>query len=346
MTLAPGTPWTRDLLGDAEIEALFAEAPQTALLRRIEIAFLEAQGEVGVLSADAVATACAAIADASLNPDALRDGTARDGVVVPALAAALGAQTEIAHAGLTSQDVIDAAAILTAREVDRILATRLHAVADLIDGLSVRFGDRAMGGRTRMQLANPIRVADRLRTWRDPLDRQAARLAQVSSDLAEWGGGGADGTGLRVERAAAVSAAMTRRLGLEPGPPRHSERDGWAAYGACLAGVAGSAGKIGLDLTLMAQQGVDDALLSGGGASSAMPHKVNPVAAETAVALARHAATLSAGMQHALLHEQERSGTAWMLEWMALPQLQIAAGAALRHVVVALGDVEQLGQES
>ncbi|MEM7644715.1 MAG: lyase family protein [Pseudomonadota bacterium] len=180
-------------------------------------------------------------------------------------------------------------------------------------------------------------------TWRGPLERAGPRLDAAGGELRVFGGGGADGSGLRVARAEAVSAAMARRLDLVPGPARHAQRDGWAAYGACLAGIAGAAGKVGLDLTLMAQQGVGDASLSSGGGSSAMPHKVNPVAAETAVALGRYAATISAGLGHAMLHEQERSGSAWMLEWMVLPQLQIAAGAALRHVATALGDVRSLG---
>ncbi len=41
----------------------------------------------------------------------------------------------------------------------------------------------------------------------------------------------------------------------------------------------------------------------------------------------------------ALVHENERSGAAWTLEWLVLPQLVVAAGAALR---TALSLVERL----
>jgi 3-carboxy-cis,cis-muconate cycloisomerase len=34
-------------------------------------------------------------------------------------------------------------------------------------------------------------------------------------------------------------------------------------------------------------------------------------------------------MHHALIHEQERSGAAWSLEWMVLPQMLMATGKAL-----------------
>jgi 3-carboxy-cis,cis-muconate cycloisomerase len=67
-----------------------------------------------------------------------------------------------------------------------------------------------------------------------------------------------------------------------------------------------------------------------------MPHKANPVLAETLVALARFNATQLSGMHHALVHEQERSGTAWTLEWMILPSMVVAAGAALARGLALL----------
>jgi hypothetical protein len=52
----------------------------------------------------------------------------------------------------------------------------------------------------------------------------------------------------------------------------------------------------------------EDMRLSGGGSSSAMPHKQNPVAAERLVALARFNATLAGAMYHTQINEMERSG--------------------------------------
>ncbi|TIU82707.1 MAG: 3-carboxy-cis,cis-muconate cycloisomerase, partial [Mesorhizobium sp.] len=49
------------------------------------------------------------------------------------------------------------------------------------------------------------------------------------------------------------------------------------------------------------------------------------------------------GMHHALIHEQERSGAAWTLEWLILPQMLMAAGAStcvadrLVRTVTAIG---------
>jgi 3-carboxy-cis,cis-muconate cycloisomerase len=92
----------------------------------------------------------------------------------------------------------------------------------------------------------------------------------------------------------------------------------------------------------MAQAG-DEIALSGGGGSSAMPHKQNPVAAEILVTLARFNATQLSGMHHALVYEQERSGSAWSLEWLILPQMIVAAGSSLRLSAELASRIDRIG---
>ena len=76
-------------------------------------------------------------------------------------------------------------------------------------------------------------------------------------------------------------------------------------------------------------QSIDELSLKDGGGSSAMPHKQNPVLAELLVTLAHFNATQVSAVHQALVHEQERSGAAWSLEWMILPQMVRATGCAL-----------------
>ena len=94
----------------------------------------------------------------------------------------------------------------------------------------------------------------------------------------------------------------------------------------------------------MGQQGVDAITLADGGTSSAMAHKRNPVLAEHLVAQARFAAGLAGTLHHAAIHEQERSGAAWALEWMCLPLLAETCGAALNHAHRLLGSIEGMGE--
>jgi 3-carboxy-cis,cis-muconate cycloisomerase len=104
--------------------------------------------------------------------------------------------------------------------------------------------------------------------------------------------------------------------------------------------VTGALGKIGQDVALMAQNEVGAAQLASGGTSSAMPHKNNPVAAELMVTLARFNAGMLGSLHQSLVHENERSGAAWTLEWMVLPQMCIATGASLRHAAGLLDNLE------
>jgi 3-carboxy-cis,cis-muconate cycloisomerase len=162
--------------------------------------------------------------------------------------------------------------------------------------------------------------------------RHRERLASLREHIAILHLGGAAGTLDKLgQKADAVARRMAGELGLKPvDRSRHNERDGIADLASWLSLVTGSLGKMGQDVALMAQSEVAEVKLASGGGSSAMPHKSNPVGAEALVALARFNATLVSGMHHALVHENERSGAAWTLEWLILPQMAVATGAALR----------------
>jgi 3-carboxy-cis,cis-muconate cycloisomerase len=123
----------------------------------------------------------------------------------------------------------------------------------------------------------------------------------------------------------------------------HTQRDTLVELADWLSLVSGSLGKIGADVGLMAQNRVGEISLEGGGGSSAMPHKHNPIGAEVLVALAHYNATLTGGMHEALVHEQERSGAAWTLEWLVLPQMVMTTGASLRTAIALLGQVARIG---
>jgi 3-carboxy-cis,cis-muconate cycloisomerase len=51
-------------------------------------------------------------------------------------------------------------------------------------------------------------------------------------------------------------------------------------------------------------------------------------------------------MHHALVHEQERSGAAWTLEWLILPQMAVAAAGALRLANTLAEQIEHIGSRS
>ncbi len=133
-------------------------------------------------------------------------------------------------------------------------------------------------GFTRMQATIPISVSDRLESWRSPLARQLTALNNLEFPVQLGGAAGSlDKLG---SHGTAVRAALAEELGLADTRQWQSQRDGIADIGHHLSLVTGALGKIGQDLALMAQSGREISM-SGGGKSSAMAHKQNPVRAET-----------------------------------------------------------------
>ena len=141
-----------------------------------------------------------------------------------------------------------------------------------------------------------------------------------------------------------MRARLSEILDLpKPERPWHAARGAVADYAAWLSLVAGALGKMGADVALMAQQGIGAISISGGGTSSAMAHKSNPVAAELLVALARVQASDLSAMHQALVHPQERSGAAWLIEWMVLPRMVETAGRAMTAAADLAARVERIG---
>lgn len=335
------------LLGDDEVMAqLSAEADIRAMLR-FEAALARAEAEAGLIDASA-ARRIAEVAETFV-PDAaqLREATVRDGVPVSELVRQLraevgGSAASAVHLGATSQDVIDTSLMLRMQAVAGVLATRIGAVDAALNRLEEAMGARTLTGHTRMQAAIPITVADRIRAWRGPLAPLQARLRDFVFPVQI---GGAAGTLDKLgDQAAAVRAALARDLGVADRPQWHTQREVIADLANLLSLITGALGKFGQDIALMAQDG-GEVTLSGGGGSSAMPHKQNPVAAEVLVTLARFNAGLLGTIHQSLVHEQERSGAAWMLEWLTLPQMAVAAAASLRGAGRLCTSIERLGRQ-
>ncbi|PLK72924.1 3-carboxy-cis,cis-muconate cycloisomerase [Rhizobium sp. TH135] len=340
-------PILSGLLGDDEIGAQFSAAAELSAMLRFEVALAEAEAAEGLIPR-ASAEEIAALPEAFVaDLDALKQAIGRDGVVIPDLVrqwrAGLGDAGKHLHFGATSQDAIDTGLMLRLGAVLSILDQRLAAIISSLDGLETRFGTQSLMGRTRMQAAIPITVADRLATWKGPVVAHRAAVQDMLKAGLPLQFGGAAGTLEKLgDKASFVRTRLATLLQLSDRPQWHSQRAVIAEIGGLLSLITGSLGKIGQDLALMADNGT--AVIGGGGASSAMPHKRNPVKAEVLVTLARFNAVQISGLHQALVHEQERSGAAWTLEWMILPQMAIATGAATRLGTEVLQSIEQLGE--
>ena len=348
----PATPFDHPLLsgllGDDEVARQFSAEAEIDAMRHFEAALARAEAAEGLIpeaAAEAISRACAFAPDF----EALGAGATRDGVIGPDLVKQLrrhvpAPHDQWLHFGATSQDLADTSLVLRLRPLLPLFDARLAAVEAALDDLVRRFDARPLMAHTRMQPAIPITVGDRLAAWRGPLPRHRRRLAELTPRLLVLQFGGAAGTRDKLgDKGDAVARRLAEALGLGlPDRPWHTQRDSPAEFAGWLSLVTGSLGKIGIDIALMAELG--EVALADGGTSSAMPHKQNPVGAEVLVALARHNATLLSGMHQALVHEQERSGAAWTLEWLTLPQMVVTTAASVRSASTLLGGITSMGK--
>lgn len=342
-----------DLFGslfcDNAIAAEFGNEAFVARMRAFEASWTRALEKTGSVPAEDAAIALTAIGAAKQIDFSV--GSEADGVPVPAfvkdLRAGLAEGPDRAiHSGSTSQDVLDTAMALTWLSVLDKLEVRLTVLIRRLDALLLDQGDTPLTARTRMQAALPATVALRVGAWRRPLVEHLSRLGPLRVEVGCVQIGGAiglrdapDGLGEDVAR------LVAQDLNLAIGPVWHSARSKPLSMGHFLTLVAGSLGKIGQDVALMAQQRIDEIELSGGGGSSAMPHKQNPILAETMVSLARFVAGQQGILAQAMIHEQERSGSAWALEWLTLPAMAEATGAALSHADRLVASIERIGNQ-
>jgi 3-carboxy-cis,cis-muconate cycloisomerase len=347
MIAAPSArPLLSALAGDPEVAGLLSDAAQVQAMLAFERALADASASAGLIGEDAARAIRSAIETFEPDWPGLAEGMARDGVVVPALVGQIRARLDPAfhaalHLGATSQDVIDTALVLQLAKIIAIFEARLVALQRRFGTLSEANGSRALMSHTRMQKALPITVADKIRNWNEPLGRYLLALAAARQSLLviQLGGPVGDRSSF-AGKGDLVAKYLAEQLDLGLAAPWHAMRDPIVGFGSLLALISGSLGKFGADVTLMAQNEVHEITLAGGGTSSAMAHKSNPVKAEVLVTLARFNAGMAGTLQQAMVHENERSGATWTLEWLVLPPMLEATGASLR---LAAELVEQVG---
>jgi 3-carboxy-cis,cis-muconate cycloisomerase len=311
---------------------------EAALARALERAGLAPAGT------GAAVTAAAATAAGTLDPAVLGGQAALTGNPVPALARELTRMVPpdaagAVHQGATSQDIIDTAAMLLARQALAATAADLAAAADSCAGLAAAHRDTLMIGRTLLQQAVPVTFGLVAAGWLTSLDEARQALDRVAAERLAVQFGGAAGTlaslgadGPRVAGLLAEELSLRR-----PVLPWHTDRLRMIDVGAACAGASAALAKIARDVTLLAQSEVrevrEGARYEGAGGvrrggSSAMPHKQNPVAAIAILGCARRVAGLLATLVAAAEQEHQRAAGAWHAEWEPFADLLRLTGSA------------------
>lgn len=345
--LAPGwagSPAETDLTDEAWLQAMLD----------VEAALARGQAELGLVPA----WAAAAITDAAhaerldLVDLARRARLAANPVValVPAFTSVVAAEfppaAEFVHRGATSQDVLDSATMVLARRVLGRIAADLDRVAAALAGHARTHRDTVVAARTLAQHAVPTTFGLRAAGWLRPVTDALARVSEVAGRLPVQLGGAAGTLAAYREYAAldrpgcdadavtlALVGAVADQVGLAaPVLPWHTARTPVAELGSVLALVTGVLGKFALDVQTLSRTEIGEVaepLAPGRGASSAMPHKRNPVLATLVVSAARQVPAHALVLCQCLLAEDERPAGAWHAEWQPLREaLRLTAGAA------------------
>ena len=233
------------------------------------------------------------------------------------------------HRGATSQDIVDTALMLVAARTLPLILADLDAVDHQLLLLAERHRQTPMAGRTLTQHAVPTTFGLKAAGWRhlvlDARDRLAALALPAQL-------GGAAGTLASLGSDPELLRRYAGTVGLHaPDLPWHVLRTPVAELGSALALTGGALAKIAADVLLLSRTETGELAESGGGGSSTMPHKSNPVHAVLTAAAARQLPALTAVLHASMAAEDERPAGAWHAEWNTVREALRLTGGAGRH---------------
>jgi 3-carboxy-cis,cis-muconate cycloisomerase len=340
------------LFADEVCAGLLSDEKLLAAMARFEGALARASarhGLVPVAQAEIIARVCeSARFDAVLLAREGREGTLAIPFVRQLTAQVAAVSPEAArhvHAGATSQDVIDTAAVLCLKPACARIVELTVRLGDAAAGLARRYARTPTAARTLLQPALRVSFGWKAAVWLSLLARSlaATRSATARALFLQFGGPSGTLTSFG-EHGEAVRVKLAEDLGLAASlVPWHSTRDRFARLGAELAILAGAAGKIGRDVSLLMQPEVGEAaeaVKAGRGGSSSMPHKRNPALSMLALEAAQRTPGLAATLLGQLTPEHERGLGQWQSQWFTLRELACAASSAVAAMAEALDGLE------
>jgi len=327
-------------LSDPKMTVIVSDEALIKRMLQFEASLAAAQATLGLIPNNAAVEIDEVLAATSISPGELSAGTLQNGIPVVTLLELvknkLSADTKkYFHYGSTSQDVLDTAQVLMFDEAIGLIEPGINSLMLHLEKLIDSYGDVPCMARTRGQHAIPITFGIKVNAWLHPLQRQRQRLSELKKRLLVVQLGGAAGTlSGYPEKATELRVALAKELGLQPAPAWHTQRDNIGEFTNWLAMTTSILGKMGADLLVMAQSEVGEVTENeDGGKSSAMSHKNNPVLGEALVAIAKINSGLQSQILLGMIHVNERDATAWILEWIAVPQMLIYAGTSLNHAI-------------
>jgi 3-carboxy-cis,cis-muconate cycloisomerase len=344
MTFQPASPFgsrhLADLFSTAAMRQVFSETANLQAMLDVEAALARVQARLGLIPAEAAPAIAAAARAEKLDLDQLAAGTLKVGLPIVNLVEQLirlagPDHGEYAHWGATSQDILDTGLVLQIREALALVSADLDALIAVLAGHAKAHRDTVMVGRTKLQHALPITFGFKAAVWLSGLLRHRERLAEILPRVLQVQFAGAVGTMASLGAdGAKVRQGLAEELNLaEPVIAWDVARDTLAETVSFLGLVSTSLSKIAVDVALMAQTEVGEAIEPGPpgqGASSTMPHKRNPIMCERILSSGLALRRLASAMLDAAVHDHERATGPWQAEWLLLSEAFLLTSGALK----------------
>jgi adenylosuccinate lyase len=238
------------------------------------------------------------------------------------------------HYGLTSSDVGDTALCWAMRDAADLMIEASTELLETLIELAREHADTVMIGRTHGIHAEPTTFGTKVALWALQVDRDRERLRQARDAVAVMKLSGAVGTYSNIPPE--VETFVGTALGLTPIPATQVvARDRHAQFLYACATVGATCELMAVELRHLQRtevREVQEGFKPGQKGSSAMPHKRNPISAETISGLSRVLrGNLSAGMQDiALWHERDISHSS--VERVILPDSSQLAYYVMRRL--------------
>jgi adenylosuccinate lyase len=295
------------------MQHLWSERHKIGLWRRIWLALMEAERELGLaIPVAAVADLAAHLDDCDLAQAAQFERRFRHDVM--AHVHALGEQAPAAraylHLGATSAFITDNADLMVMRDGLRLLLGRLVALSRALGQFAERYAALPCLAYTHFQPAQLTTVGKRATLWAQDFALDVEAMIHLVGTMRARGCKGTTGTQASFlelfhgdhGKVRALDTAVTQRLGFAASFPVTGQtysRKADSAILDVLSGIAQSASKMAADLRLLQHEGeLLEPFESEQIGSSAMAYKRNPMRAERINALGRFVISLAANTAH------------------------------------------------
>jgi len=332
---------------------IFGDAARMQRWVEIELLATEAQEQLGVVP-QGIAAQCRELApvvdQAFVDAVAERERITNHDVAafVDVLQESIGFPAgSYIHHGLTSTDVVDTGWCWALRDAMLIILDEMTELLSVTTALAHEHRDTLTIGRTHGIHAEPTTFGVKVALWTLQLRRDEERLRNALDGIAVCKMSGAVGTYSNIDPS--VEEYVGNALNLTPTPATQVvARDRHAEYMWACASLGTTIESIAVELRHLQRTEVNEVregFSKGQKGSSAMPHKRNPISAETLSGLSR---VLRGNLQVALQdvplwHERDISHSS--AERIVLPDSSMLAYYMVRRLTSLLTNLEVDAQQ-